>query len=92
MKKELANLKGKGPVVDPLSMERHIVDPLSIQRPHNGKKGLGYVAKKKKKNEKANPALAKKNTIASGVVIRDETTRSDFAGTKNPHHILYVDF
>ena len=96
MKKELANLKGKGPVVDPLPKQRPIVDPLTIQRPHNSKEGLGYVAKKTKKNnkkkKKAKPAQAKKITIASGVVIRDETTRSDFAGTNNPHHILYVDY
>ena len=24
--------------------------------------------------------------------IRDETTRSYFAGTNNPHHIIYVDY
>ena len=93
LKKELANLKGKGPVVDPLPMQRPIVDPLPRQRPYNSKEGLGYVApKKKKKTKKAKPAQAKKTPIASGVVIRDNTPRSDFAGTNNPHHILYVDY
>ena len=88
LKDELVKLKGKG----------HIDDLLQMQRPHIGKEGLGYVAKKKKKknnnkkNKKAKPELAKKNTIESCVVIRDETTRRDFVRTNNPHHILYVDY
>ena len=86
LKNELDNIKGKSPIDDLLQM----------QRPHVGKEGLGYVAKKKKKNKKKNkkakPAQAKKTSIASGVVIRDETTHSDFSGTNNPHHILYVDY
>ena len=48
--------------------------------------------KNKKKNTKAKPAQAIKISIASGVVTRDNTPRSDFAGTNNPHHILYVDY
>ena len=78
-------------------MQRPIVNPLTIQRPHNSKEGLGYVAKKKKnnnnkKNKMSNPAQAKKTPIASGVVIRDNIPRNDFLGTNNPHHILYVDY
>ena len=50
LKNELANLKGKSP----------IDDLLQIQKPHNGKEGLGYVAKKKKNNKKkAKPAQEK---------------------------------
>ena len=86
MKGELIKLKGKSPIDDLLQM----------QRPHVGKLGLGYVAPKKSKNKKkakkAEPAQAKKTPIASGVVTRDNTPRSDFAGTNNPHHILYVDY
>ena len=92
MKKELANLKGKGPMVNPLPVQSPIVDPLLRQRPYNSKEGLGYVAPKKNKNKKANPAQAIKISIASSVVTRDNTSRSDFAGTNNPHHILYVDY
>ena len=50
------------------------------------------MAPKKKKTKKVKPTQAKKTTIASGVVIRDNNLRSDFAGTNNPHHILYVDY
>ena len=97
MKKELADLKGKGPVVDPSPLHKSIVDPLTRQRPYNNKEGLGYVApkkgkNKKKKTKKNTPAQAKKNIIASGGVIRDETTRIDFAGINSPHHIIYVDY
>ena len=96
LKKELANLKGKGPVVDPSPLQRPIVDPLTRQRPYNSKEGLGYVAPKKSKNKKkakkVNPAQAKKTPTTSGVVIRDNTPRSDFAGTNNPHHILFLDY
>jgi hypothetical protein len=92
LKKELANLKGKGPVIATLPTQRAIVDPLVSQRPYNSKEGLGYGAPKKKKNKKAKPALAKKTSSSSGVVIRDKSPRSDFAGTNNPHHILYVDY
>ena len=46
----------------------------------------------RRRTRRPSPAQAKKTSIASGVVIRDETTRSDFAGTNNPHHILYVDY
>ena len=96
MKKELANLKGNGPVIDLVPKQRAMVDPLIYQRSYNSKEGLGYVAPKKSKNKKkakkTNPAQAKKTPIESGVVIRDNTPRSDFAGTNNPHHTLYVDY
>ena len=66
-----------------------IDDLLQLQKPHIGKEGLDYVAKKKKKNKKkAKSAQAKKTSIASAVVIRDNTPRSDFAGTNNPQHII----
>ena len=74
--------KGKEKVVT------HVVE----RKQHKGKEGLGYVAKKKNNNKNSKRVHANKNIIASGVVIRDETTHSDFAGTKNPHHILYVDY
>ena len=97
LKKELASLKGKGPVVDPSPLQKSIVDPLTRQRPYNSKEGLGYVAPKKRKNKKKEtkkntPAQAKKMPTTSGVVIRGDTPRSDFAGTNNPHHILYIDY
>ena len=83
LKDELVKLKGKGPSVE----------TLQVQRPRNGKEGLSYVAKKNnKKNKKAKPAQAKKTYTASGVVISGDTPRSDFVGTNNPHHILYVDY
>ena len=79
-------------MVTPLPVQSPIVEPLPQQRPYNSKEGLGYVAPKKNKNKKAKPAQATKISIASGVVTRDSTPRSDFAGTNNPHHILYVDY
>ena len=83
LKNELANLKGKSP----------IDDLLQSQRPHNGKEGLGYVAKKKKKNKKnkkkAKPAQANGITIASGSVTRDTTTRNNSAGPNHPYYILF---
>ena len=82
MKDELAKAKGKGPIDDILQMER----------PHNGKEGLSYVAKKKKNKKKAKPAQAKKDVIASGSATRGTTTRNNSVGTNNPHHILYVDY
>ena len=72
-------------MVNPSPFQRPIVDPLPRQRPYNSKAGLGYVAPKKSKNKKkakkVNPAQAKKTPTTSGVVIRDNTPRSDFAGT-----------
>ena len=70
---------------------KHLDDLLQMQKPHVGKEGLGYVAKKKNK-KKAKPAQAKKSTIASGDATRSKTTRNDFAGIANPHYILYVDY
>jgi hypothetical protein len=35
---------------------------------------------------------AKKNIIASADAIRGETFHSDFAGTNNPHHIIFVHY
>ena len=87
LKKELANLKGKGLVIGTFLMQRPIADPLISQRPHNSKEGLGYVAPKNKKTKKVKPTQEKKTSIVSGVVIRDNTPCSDFAGTNNPHHI-----
>ena len=82
LKVELANLKGKGPMVDLVQM----------QRPRNGKEGLCYVAEKKKKNKKAKPAQANGITIASGSVTRDTTTRNNSAGPNNPYYILFEDY
>jgi hypothetical protein len=96
LKKELARIKGKGPMVGPSSTQRPIVGPLILQRPHNSKEGLGYVAPKKSKNKKkikkAKPAHANETPTSSNGVTRDTPPRSDFAGTNNPHHILYVDY
>ena len=50
------------------------------------------MAPKKNKNKKAKPAQATKISITSGVVSTDNTPHSDFVGTNNPHHILYVDY
>ena len=76
-------LKGKGSIDDLLQM----------QRPHNGKEGLGYVAKKKKKNKKkAKPAQAKKNVIASGDAIRGKTSCNNSTGSNNPYYILFEDY
>ena len=73
------------------SQSKPIDDLLQLQKPHIGKEGLGYVAKKKKKKKKkAKPAQAKKTTIASGDATRGNTPRSDFAGHTNPNYILYV--
>ena len=70
-----------------------IDDLLQSQRPHNGKEGLGYVAKMKKKNKKkAKPEQARSIAIASGSVTRDTTTRNNSAGTNNPHYILFEDY
>ena len=52
LKKELANLKGKGPIVDPLPKQSPIVDPLPQQSPYNSKEGLGYITPKKSNNKK----------------------------------------
>ena len=79
LKKELANLKGKGPVMDPLPMQRPIVYPFPSQKSYKIKEGLDYISPKNKRT-------------TSGVVIGDKTPRSDFVGNKNPHHILYVDY
>ena len=94
LKKELANLKGKGPVVDPLPKQRPIVDPLTIQRPYNSKEGLGYVAKPKKKNhkKKAKPVQAKKNNVVGGNATRGKATHDDFAGNANTHYVLFCDY
>ena len=72
-------------------MQRPIVNPLAIQRPHNSKEGLGYVAKKKK-NKKGKPAQAKEKVIASGDAARGETSRNNSAGPNNPHYILFEDY
>src|SRR5664279_3009220 len=83
LKDELARIKGKSP----------IDDLLQKQRPLNGKEGLGYVAKKKKKNKKkSKPAQAKKNAITSGDATRGETSRNNSAGSNNPHYILFEDY
>ena len=67
-----------------------------LEKPHNRKEGLGYVAKakKKKKNKKkkTNPAQAKKNPIVGGEATRGNATSNDFAGIANPHYILYRDY
>jgi len=71
--------------------EKSLDDPL--QRSNNGKEGLGYVskAKKKKNKKKAKPAQAKKNTIVGGNATRGKATRDDFAGKNNPNYALFRD-
>ena len=62
--------------------KKNLDDLLNKQRSNNGKEGLGYVskAKKKKNKKKAKPAQAKKNTIVGGDATRGKATRDDFAG------------
>ena len=71
--------------------EKPLYELLQAQKPHIGKEGLGYVAKKKKKNtnkKKAKPAQAKETTIASGDATRGNATHNDFAGKYNPSYVL----
>ena len=71
--------------------EKPLYELLQAQKPHIGKEGLGYVAKKKKKNtnkKNAKPAQAKETTIASGDATRGNATHNDFAGKYNPSYVL----
>jgi chromosome segregation ATPase len=64
-----------------------------IQKPRNGKMGLGYVAKKKKNNKKkAKSTQAKKDQTMGGNATKGKTTHGDFAGITNPNYILYCDY
>ena len=71
--------------------EKPLYELLQAQKPHIGKEGLGYVAKKKKKNtnkKNAKPAQVKETTIASGDATRGNATHNDFAGKYNPSYVL----
>jgi hypothetical protein len=72
------------------SQSKPLDDLLQMQKPHIGKEGLGYVAKKKKNTNKKNtkPAQAKETTIASGDATRGNATHNDFAGKYNPSYVL----
>ena len=73
--------------------KKDLDDLLSMQRPNNGKAGLGYVpkAKKKKNKKKTKPAQAKKDNVVSGNA-NGKATHDDFAGKTNPHYILFRDY
>jgi hypothetical protein len=65
-------------------------DLLSKQRLNNNKMGLGFVSKKKNKNDKkkkAKPAQAKKDPIVGGKATRDDLVR-----IANPHYVLFCDY
>ena len=67
---------------------------MNKQRSNNGKYGLGYIskAKKKKNKKKTTPAQANKNTIVGGDATRGKATHDDFAGIANPHYVLFPDY
>ena len=53
LKSELANYKGKGPVIAPLPTQKAIVDPLVSQRPYNSKEEGLWQKKHQKKQSVA---------------------------------------
>ena len=72
--------------------KKSLDDLLSKQRSNNGKEGLGYVSKAKKKNKKkAKPAQEKKKVIDGGNASKGKTTNDDHAGIANPHYVLFKD-
>jgi hypothetical protein len=73
--------------------EKNLNDLLSNQRTNNGKEGIGFVAKKKKKNHKKKAKSAQVNdSIVSGDATRGKATHNDFAGIANPHYVLFRDY
>ncbi|KAM0906965.1 hypothetical protein ACQ4PT_016441 [Festuca glaucescens] len=73
--------------------EKSLDDLLSKQRSNNGKDGLGYVAKAKKKNKKkAKPAQEKKKVVNGGDASKGKATIDDHAGIANPHYVLLKDY
>ena len=79
----------------PSQGEKNLDDLLSNQRSNNGKEGIGFVSKTKKKNnkkKKAKPAQATKKPIVGGDATKGKATRNDFAGTNNPHYVLFRDY
>ena len=68
-------------------------DLLSKKRSNNGKAGLGYVAKAKKKSKKkAKPAQEKKKVVNGGDASKGKATIDDHAGIANPHYVLFKDY
>ena len=66
---------------------------MGMQKPRNGKEGLGFVAKKKKNNKKKGKSpQANKDNIVGGNATRGKATYDDFAGITNPNYILYCDY
>ena len=71
--------------------KKNLDDLLNMQRSNNGKEGVGYVSKAKKK-KKAKPAQEKKNTIVGGDATSGKATHDDSAGIVNPHYVLFRDY
>ena len=73
--------------------KKSLDDLLSKQRSNNGKEGLGYVSKAKKKNKKkAKPAQEKKKVIVGDDASKGKVTNDDHAGISNPHYVLFKDY
>jgi hypothetical protein len=73
--------------------EKNLNDLLSNQRSNNLKEGLGYVAKKRKKNQKkrkTKPAQANDSCVNGDA--KGKATHDDFAGIANPHYVLFRDY
>ena len=80
---------------------------MGMQKPRNGKQGLGYVAKKKNNKKKGKSPQAKKDNIGGGNATKGKAIprvdypaprgglsgpKDDFAGITNPNYILYCDY
>jgi hypothetical protein len=90
--KENTRLKAKFANSFPSQGEKNLNDLLSNQRSNNGKEGIGYVSKTSKNKKKAKPTQAKKKNVVGGNVTRDNTAHNNFAGTSNPHYVLFRDY
>ena len=77
---ENARLKAELAKSSPSQGEKIIDDLLRNQRSNNGKEGIGFVSKTKKKNNKRTKTTqAKEKNVVGGDASKGKATRNDFA-------------
>ena len=86
---ESARLKAKQAKPSSSQGKNTIDGLLRNQRTNNGKEGIGYVSKTKKK---AKTSHAKEKNVVGGNASKGIATRNDFAGLNNPNYVLVNDY